>query len=228
VFDSTDLFFYDYPSTRQRAAASAHDLGAFVADVLTNGPYAIAARGSGLQLKTGAPRRYREVLFVGHSLGGVVVRWWLADRAGAPSTQHKAFDDIVLHTSPVLFAPAIGGFLHDGLISTIAGKAWPLSLVLALWEVRASPAYVDLKTRSPSLDSLRDRTVSALAKSPAHKALRARILFGLNDNVVHIVQYPEDSRSDVRDKAHLDVCKPDESYLQPMEEVINGLAKSVR
>lgn len=75
-----------------------------------------------------------------------------------------------------------------------------MSLFLALFELALSPAYVDLKAGSPVLASLRERTVSALARETGCNALRARVVIALHDNVVFPAPYPEDSMTEVDDK----------------------------
>lgn len=133
----------------------------------------------------------------------------------------NAVDKKALGNSPILkcdlrlFAPAIGGYAPAGLIATLANSPFLGRVVDAV--LKASPAFQDLSGEK-LLEKLRRKTEANARRHKSQLAFRARILWGRKDYVVN----PEKYRDDVEvfeDSTHTKICKPDYSYVVPLEWV---------
>lgn len=168
---------------------------------------------------------YEELLLVGHSLGGLVVRRALADCAqewierredepGAPPPD-------LLRASMRLFSPASAGFRSAGALGVLQASPGWIGLNMLL---RRSSAFVDLQPGSPVLTSTRERTEALVnADRSAMACLRARIVWANPDDVVNTERYDTDFVDDAIDgRSHNRVCKPDAEYDAPRTFVRDG------
>lgn len=203
LFTETDLFFYDYESTRHHISRSATTLISFVRQILDD---------------RAAP--YREVRLVGHSLGGVVIRNMVLSLTLKPTL--SPYSAILLSKPPLLFAPAHRGFSHS-LAAMLLIRSIPfLSLATAVWQLSRGKAYEDLQP-GPPLNDLRDDTI-ALADKGGPAALKGRNYWGADENVVHPLDYRIDDRRAFQDEYdHFSICKPTADKPLPIEWVIDGL-----
>lgn len=192
-----DLVFLDYSSLRVEIALTATRLRELLAELLRNGP----PPGSG-------PREvpYKELILVGHSMGGVVIRTMILEVAAARTvSQGEAADasqgvrDRILSAKIRLFAPATAGARPTGLLS-LAGARTSRTL-------HALPTYQELLDPSLLLLPLRDRTEKEVR---GHTAGTADCLWASKDRVVtHGVPYANDGFDGfLRHTNHLSVCKP--------------------
>jgi alpha-beta hydrolase superfamily lysophospholipase len=171
------------------------------------------------------PYPYRELVLVGHSLGGVIVRralvdealLWLEQRKAEPGARRPALLDAQVR----LFSPASAGFRPAGWLGL-----WHAS---CLWSVanarlRRASAYTDLQPQSPLLVETRRRTEQAVAaREPDLRALQAFILWANPDNVVLAERYDTDHVDEAVDHTdHRSVCKPGEVYRDPWRFVETG------
>jgi pimeloyl-ACP methyl ester carboxylesterase len=170
--------------------------------------------------------QYEELILVGHSLGGVVIRRALIDSA-EDWTQRLAQDaeaerPRILDGQVYLFSPATAGFRPAGWMGFLrSGPTW----CLVEMQLRRSSAYSDLQLDSEVLRRTKQRTEAALASPKAADldALRARILWANPDDVVVSDRYDTDFVDHFIDgPTHRSVCKPNARYEAPWRFVETG------
>src|SRR6185436_9157672 len=83
AFESVDLYFYDYASTRDIVAVSADELGIFVDKAVDSA------------------RKYQAIRFVAHSIGAVVVRQLILDRVKYCKQNNVRPWPLVLESNPL-------------------------------------------------------------------------------------------------------------------------------
>jgi pimeloyl-ACP methyl ester carboxylesterase len=185
-FENSDLYFYDYPSTRKSVMVATDDLDRFLERIVQDGPFILALDGKTLKgvsaprvAGKGTGRTYKSVLFVGHSMGGVVVRESVA-RVGKrlPATVLASQWPVTLRRSPRLFAPAHHGFLQADALAGVMGLHPAPGVLFAWWQVRRARAYPDLKPGSPLLVSLESKTKELIAAHPTIPAFKAVVQWG--------------------------------------------------
>jgi pimeloyl-ACP methyl ester carboxylesterase len=200
----SDLLFVGYRSTRDTITGVAHDLRAQLERFYP------APHPEAVQINGKAPRKnldnYDELIVVGHSLGGVIVRRAACDAAQEWLDAGKPQDRPALLTCKLrLFSPASAGFRPAGVLGVLeAAGAWRgLEMVL-----RASSAYVDLQRGSEILTQTRERS-EALVRLGGFDALKAHIVWSKRDNVVVTERYTTDWVDGAwPDTSHGSVCKP--------------------
>lgn len=207
----SDLLFIGYNSLRREVGA--------VASYIRQGLEAISWPtpdvGGGA---TVAVERYSQIVLVGHSLGGVVLRRMLLDVYSdyvARSALHPNVPfPALLAAQLVLFSPAISGFAPSRTLGFLqqTGLWGGIQALLC-----SSPAYNALSDNpSPILNELRTETEAAIRSDPRAAALRARIVWADPDGVVRTQKYSCDpAASWAHDRSHSQVCKPDVEHPQP-------------
>ena len=89
------------------------------------------------------------------------------------------------------------------------------------------PIHQDLEADSARLLRIEERTVELAKQHTAWSSLRAHMLFGTKEKFVYMERYSCDPVSElVEDRDHTSVCKPDASYLKPLEFIAHGLSAS--
>ena len=218
---SADVFFIQYRSTTMSASVCGLELEEFLHDLLRD-PAASVVNPS-LPPDTSlrpAAARYSRIVIVAHSMGAVVSRRALLnlDRKGlSPEEQ----DTIRL----LFIAPAhIGSELPD-LIASGLGLDWlpGASSLGRLLSVRYK-SLADLKRKSDCLELLAADSVAARARRAAAKMrdddLRARVVHAHGDKVVYQDRFDEDDeRRPIANRHHRSVCKPDETFRRPVDEL---------
>lgn len=168
---------------------------------------------------------YEELVLVGHSLGGVILRRMLSDvaqewidaRAADPSASRPP----LLDARTYLFSPASAGFRAAGWLGmTQASRFWSVANMV----LRRASAYTDLQPGSTLLLETQRRTEALVRSDGAtFQALKARILWANPDNVVHSERYESDYVDAVaHGRTHRSVCKPSASYTGPWTFVETG------
>jgi hypothetical protein len=168
---------------------------------------------------------YRELVLVGLSLGGVIVRRalcdvaqkWRDDRMADPRAPRPALLDARVR----LFSPASAGFRAAGWLGLVrASTVWRAANL----HLRRSSVYTDLQPGSTFLEETRRRTEKLVeADREGHAALRASILWANPDNVVLAERYDTDPIDEPVDQTtHRSVCKPNAVYRRPREFVEKG------
>jgi pimeloyl-ACP methyl ester carboxylesterase len=219
---ATDLLFVGYASERDTILGVSNRLRQALPDFYPYLPDELVepSRGPAVRPTHG---KYEELVLVGHSLGGVVVRRLLCDAAeewlGELETDPSTPRPPILDASLALFSPASAGFRPGGSLGML--RALPLWTYINVY-LRRSTAYSDLQPSSVFLRETRRRTEAALAgnRSAELKGLRANILWANPDDVVLTERYSSDRPDRSADNTtHRSVCKPDAAYDLPWDFV---------
>ena len=216
-WQKSDLFFYSYESLKTPILANAERLGLFLNHILSKD------ENGALRFSASQSASKRQMVLVGHSEGAVVIRRMLLDRFNTlkQTPQLKAAKlkaalkaDIVLNSRLRLFAPACMGTNFSSLL----GFATSFSTLIA---AVASSSLVrnELLKDSPVLTQIREETDKARTKFPNVPSFTANVLFGVPDQVVYTVSYSWDDTKTLKGHDHFSICKPQFSYLRPLEFV---------
>jgi hypothetical protein len=235
-YQGADLFFFRYESKDEWIHASTDRLLNFIDQVILdpNQDHFVENTSPivvGASILTSAtlpvsvlpsPRRYSRLILVGHSEGGVVIRnaiikWFKSKKTknGSPPKWK-----LLMQSQLSLFAPAIAGFRPSGFLGVAMRLPWLGNILDAALSNDAG--YQDLSDPE-FLQNLREQTEDAAKRNP-HKALRADIVWGYRDRIVHPTKYNDDTEQFV-DKDHINICKPRDDYGHPIEFVASGLVE---
>jgi len=221
---SSDLLFVGYDSRRDNITGTAARLRRHLPRFYPELPDE-HLRAGGVRVRATATNRYGELLLVGHSLGGVVLRRALCDVAQewihAGELDGSSPKPALLDAQVRLFSPASAGFRPAGLVGLMRSTpAW----FAANMVLRRSSAFTDLEPNSEILNQTRQRTESLIDNYAADLgSLRARILWANPDNVVVTERYRTDMVDDAVDSTtHRSVCKPHDAYHAPWLFVETG------
>jgi pimeloyl-ACP methyl ester carboxylesterase len=208
-----DAFFYAYDSEAQ--------LGPNVASLLSfiGSVYPIpqwSKLGGDRDL---VARKYKTLILVGHSEGGVLIRAAILRRIQELEGKHWGHDEIqsdpILKANLRLFAPAFWGSLFSGYAGVLLRV--PVFRTMVESRLHKSAAYKQLAGESPLLQDLRDRTVRKAKEYPAMKALRAWNLFPEKDKIVTAEALEIDPPAEFeKGQTHSSICKPNPKYLKPL------------
>jgi pimeloyl-ACP methyl ester carboxylesterase len=222
---ASDMLFVGYRSWSENITGTAYRLCQQLPRFFPQLPEdLLKERGASPRPVSGAP--YSELLLVGHSLGGVVVRRALCEAAHSWLEQRKTDPQApippLLRAEIRLFSPASAGFLPSGQLGHI--KAFPLLWRLCLLMLQGSSAFNELQEGSQILTNTQKRTEKFLSEQPDElRGLRARILWANPDHIVVTERYNTDYPPCSVDGAnHLSVCKPDNTYQIPWQFVETG------
>ena len=117
-----------------------------------------------------------------------------------------------------LFAPALMGASPSGVLGIIAKKIHLLHSFLA---------YNELQPNAALITNLQKRTEEYAKQYPQIPALKARILWGEDENIVAPDRYQFDDEEDPEPgKDHTSICKPRPDYTRPLEFVRYGTRSS--
>ena len=240
-FDTADLFFYQYPSTRLPVPMAAEEFVGFLGRVFPTPPdnlLALNPATSKLMGKLNVPDHprpklgtYKKLVLVGHSLGGVLIRQmvWDALKGTYDETLSPPTPDTLKKASIVLFAPAQGGFRLDAELKE-AFAVMGLSLVRIWWAAKRAPVYNDLIHPEPILLAIENATIALDTGTFASaNCLRAHIVWGKKEVVVSIKNYGElDKRLSPYPAGidHVTVCKPTPGFTVPLTKVADGIARA--
>lgn len=252
-YENCDLYFYTYSNVGTLVPHNAQQCLTFIRRIfpepqielfgcddidrvlVSGGAISEAIRGS-------LPGRYRNLILVGHSIGGLLLRgaMWEAFRNSydpsmvvpGQSLPNKELDQSILETDPVLgadlclFAPAHLGISASGWLGWLVRLLSAISpvgpaLVNALGLVM--PAAASLQGQDALLSDIRRYTEEHSEKFPNVPALRARVLWGAGEWLVEAWQYKWDKPVEFeREVGHTSVCKPTLRYRRPLEFVRYG------
>jgi hypothetical protein len=228
-WQNADLYFYHYRwnSVFQRIGQNSDQLFNFVNHIFPVPPDALFKVGS---ISLRPQFRYRELVLVGHSEGGLLLRKVVLeaanrdkrldaylrtkreDRVGEPAPEGLLLGQLRL------FAPAIGGEALTGWIGLILNS----SLVAPF--LGMSSAKKGLETQSTPIRSAREYT-DDWAEHFAMECFRAHILWAEHDLVVEPEKYKRDRHCTKSPPGtdHSSVCKPNRKYLRPLQFVEKGV-----
>jgi pimeloyl-ACP methyl ester carboxylesterase len=208
-----DLVFYGYDSLRRPMQNSALQLLEFL-DVVHKDPGPMLELTLDASAQRDAKFRYDRLVLVGHSLGAVVARRALVDahrdgRAWAPKTHL------------VLFAPAHSGAQILEMATSVMGafKVAPVETI-AKW---LYPVLDDLKLGSPALAQLKDDVREAIQAGGAEHLRAKLVVISDNDEVVRPERFFCDPVSRQLSRGHIDICKPDAVYTDPVDLLVGIL-----
>ena len=203
---------------------TSQNLRNFIQQIYPNPNAAIFPRSKGMP-----ERHYSKLLLVGHSQGAVVVRHavisavheraTMAATAGSGSPAIGEYTaDWLLSAQIRLFAPALAGGSPSGLLGFFL--QFQLTSAVVQPYLASLPGYNDMQPSNLLFQQLRSDTTSAARTNIHIRALRARVLYGESDNVVHPGAYPDDFIEPTEpDRGHTDICKPTERYMRPLSFV---------
>jgi pimeloyl-ACP methyl ester carboxylesterase len=220
-WEESDLLFVGYRSTRENITSVADRLRRYLPAVYPT-PFPAAMNGNGVRARDDISSPYEELLLVGHSLGGLVIRCALVDAAqqwvnGGPGAEKP----VLLNAETRLFSPASAGFRPAGLL----GLAEELGMLkLTPLRLGMCSAYTDLQPDSTLIADIQKRT-EHFVEITSEPALRASILWANPDNVVRTEWYATDKYRESTDwgQTHTTVCKPRDTYRLPWHFVENGV-----
>lgn len=250
AWNECDLFFYAYRS-RNQIVPLAEEFSRFLTSiarakeqtVLSTGFFAPSSKSHTLfstplyfwENRKNAPYDY--LVLVGHSTGAVIIRevirqkiaqlveskgdlnaWVHTGKAKKEDAEYP--DRLVLQSSLRFFAPAHLGVLAAGKL----GLAQSLPIIEKITGAffRSNPLYQNLKHDSPTILDLKKAT-EELWKQYKFEALKARSLFGANEEIVYIGGYSHDEVDPtVSGHDHISICKPRPDYVKPLEFVIHA------
>ncbi|UUL77985.1 putative lipase (plasmid) [Pseudarthrobacter sp. Fe7] len=217
----SDLLFVGYNSKRDGIKGVADRLRRNLPRFYPT-PYGPAMSFEGNSVREDISSPYSELIVVGHSLGGLIVRHAVVDEADEwLKAGRMGPKPLLLDSTLRLFSPASAGFRAAGVLGVArASGFWP---ALEMY-LRRSSAYTDMQPGSTILLDTRARTERIVDKEQDMDALQARILWASPDQVVIEGKYDSDviSRS-VDGQSHRSVCKPRGDYPAPWEFVERGV-----
>jgi hypothetical protein len=219
----SDMYFYAYESLHTPIRRNAELLGGFVDVVLSR--------------SLGDPPadnlKYKNLVFAGHSEGGVIIRRLILDRYEATKTaaQKKTNrkinatvrkDEIerMVKAEPVLssylrlFAPACMGTNFSSWAGFLTSWSHLVSALTASSLVRN-----ELLSGSPILKTLQTGTELAHEEFPEVQSLYTRPLFGVPDQIVYSDSYKGEELLWDDGYDHFGVCKPNHAHKRPLEFV---------
>ena len=237
VFATSDLYFYKYDSTRNVVRGAAEAFAAALkriypipaAHLFT---FSVAAAGI-VQQSRGIPREgapgYRDLVLVGHSMGGVVIRE-LAYRTIRYGIKGGLTADQVKPAAVALFGPAQYGFKLSEAVASAISFHGILAFLNLLYVANTARAYNDLAKGSKVLDGIEEETKAVAAElGDKARCLQASTVWGQEEWVVFTRDYPVIDRSHdplVPGRGHLDVCKPSRDYPIPVTWVADAITRA--
>ena len=228
-WSESDLFFYTYDSTKTPVRRNAQILGEFVVEAW----YGELHRKSRLVIRLRdepiTTHRYRHLILVGHSLGGVLIRRLILDEferlkrnledsnpdlssEGLRKRLKSEVDsNYILNSQIRLFAPACMGINFSSAPGFLMEFSRFLQALSATSVVRN-----ELTAGSPILLTLQAGTEKAHKEFRKLRALYTRPLFGTADTVVYAESYEGEEPIWANSFDHISICKPNSDYALPL------------
>jgi hypothetical protein len=224
---STDAYFVSYPSTSEELSLSASYLGHFLEQICSKDTARSLAQFGRAKISP-----YRDLLLIGHSAGGVVVRLAVLDavkKAIALPDRGKICDEssflsLICGAKLRLFAPAINGARVSGTKGRLANTLG----IRAMIDIfrGGSASLQELSPDSRLLSALREDTTYFAQEYPDIAVLRARTLWAHIDSIVSAFDYRHDVSWRLLSTSHTTICKPSKTFLAPFIFARQGLADS--
>lgn len=219
-WSESDLLFVGYPSLRSNIAGTAtvlrKELDTFYPQLPDD---LLVVKGERVRPPDTQP--YQELLLIGHSLGGVVLRAAMLEAVQAQRDGAQR-GHAILHGQLRLFSPAIAGFQPSGWLGLVrATTVWPFANVF----LRSSATYTELQPGSAVLTKTRGETETLIHPDAPHRdsRLRARILWANPDEVVSALSYTGDfANEQVQGRSHVKMCKTADDYRTPLTFIKTG------
>lgn len=207
LFGKADVIFYGYDSKTLQAASNAavfeEDLQRFVVPPT--------------KIETALRENvtpYKRIIFVAHSLGAIVVRRALL-------FAYEAKPDWLKNVKLLLMAPAhLGSHVPERVMQVLPG----LLKVTAHIARHFLPVIEDLQRGSEVIENLKAETKQLLNRpNKPGFAIADKVVWSVADRVVINERFCKDPKPiTVKDKNHVEVCKPDQNtYPKPLEMLID-------
>jgi hypothetical protein len=217
----SDLLFVGYASERLDPTGVANALRIFIERLFPQLPEEYLLAGEAYYLRDPERYIYAELVLVGHSLGGLIVRRAAVDIVRSwERARIRERPSILSSGRMCLFSPATAGFeptSSPGVLRSLLGDR------LCAIILRNPPALRDLRCGSEVLSGCRRLTERAANDYKEMRLLHPEIIWANPDNIVIASDYdtdpPAHSQTGVN---HRSVCKPHAGYTLPWEVVETG------
>ena len=196
-FRQSDIVFYGFSSSLQGRAQAMAYAAEFrdAIDRLHSAPQELMPHHVSTHRKGAI--LYSSVTFVAHSLGAPLCRQALLDATLVRS-------DWAQQVRLLLFAPA-----HKGV------RALGLRLLGLV-----CPVLHDLRENSIFLTDLERNTLLEINKGNADQLVAKKVIFGSKERMVNMSPFAQDPPIiSINGKDHGNVCKPNDTYMQPLNEL---------
>lgn len=220
-WSESDLLFVQYDSVKERVTSVADRLRQHIGDFYPT-PSAEMLVREGAKARDDISTPYEELILVGHSLGGLVIRRAMVDALdewrylNLDATERPTILDGCLR----LFSPASAGFEPSDWLGVL--RAAPLWWIAEMFLSYGSP-YKSLQPKSSLIQATRSRTEAYAEPAELRRLIAAYILWASHESVVETERYTTDAltRSAHR-TTHQSVCKPNANYVIPFTFVARG------
>lgn len=209
----SDLYFLEYASTDRSIGNTAWDLVDFLKKIVPDpsGPLQDLMGSTGLAtLRPAKSFEYQQLVLVGHSLGGVVIRKALIDTVRKPiAGLPDRFESLIREATVLLFAPAIGGVLLSGPKGLLS--EFPVIGAFKRMYQGYSVSLAEISQGSQFLESIRATTNHFANQPGAARSLTASIAWAENDDLIaNYCGYMHDTDEvRIQEASHWSVCKPE-------------------
>jgi pimeloyl-ACP methyl ester carboxylesterase len=217
AFRNCDLVFLGYDSIRKQTRASAGRLYESCKRVLRDAAEFTRVEIGHQTLKRSPDLRYRNIVFVAHSLGAIVTRLLLL-------MAEKDDQDWLPRVRMILFAPAHAGATDVVELATavpnLFGKAGGIAKAVVRWKAQT---LREVKQGSTTLDFLMKRTTGSLESREAaglslSHLVAKHVCFGEKEDVVDMTPFCRDPEvPPIPGHDHTSICKPTTKYLTPLQ-----------
>lgn len=213
--DGYDIFFIEYPSTKQityNSTAFSKEL-----DKLFSSPQ-LLFRDSKEPIRRPENFTYSKVLLVTHSLGAPMTRKSLAISADKPWVSKIK----ILHFAPAL----MGEIANDSIMGLVNNLPFAAAKLIASYLQLKWPALGDLRSGSPFLSQLRNDVSGLISSRGAQPYLVPDVVVGADDElIVSLVSFCSDPTHKFyyKNTDHFSICKPKPDFLDSYNEVIKQL-----
>ncbi len=227
----SDLYFLQYQGATNYVGLNADILREFLMRIFPTPPEVLFSEDlSGLdwirrpdinpiQIREG-PYKYSDLVLVGHSLGGLIIRKLIRDEVKRLRDSCLSQSEFPLLSAEVrLISPAHLGFRPAGPL----GMTWKLMNAGTLLRGILSwyRAFNELQPDSHIINIVRSETEQFALDYPELPSLTADVLWADHEDLVIVGEYQCDHAPTYAHARtnHLTVCKPRRSYLKPLEFV---------
>jgi hypothetical protein len=223
-WNQSDLYFYSYESRRFSIDEHVGTFSRFLEKVFPTPRSLFAAEDADLRLTSG----YRELYLVGHSLGAVVVRKAVLDRATKSTRFIRRLigtSDPLMNARLRLFAPAMLGFRPSNWLGFCSYMLREIPGVGDWFRAALESQSIiqQLNPESREIQELKTGT-EGFAKSSRSEAFVAHVIFGEDEDLVTRGKYAYDEIGDpIPDQDHRSVCKPTASFSFPLQFIEKGI-----
>ena len=210
LFKGIDVVFYGYDSEHRSVNISADEFGKFVNEI-TSIPSQVFTQSFNMPIFRDLNFRYKKIIIVAHSLGAIICR-----RAMLEAYNIK--QNWINYTGMLLFAPA-----HSGARRLLYMN---LSIIdIILFPIRYFTITSDeLVYNSPIIEALIKDTEKVIALGKGFFTIAKVVIWAELERVVYNTKFCNDPKAEIyNNKTHTEVCKPNNNFLQPFNEIIKLL-----